>query len=216
LGACADQTSPPRANDLGRARPAMPCTPPKRERRHAAIHGLLAPANWKEPSALPRRRWGRGRRQTARWCGLHRLGTRWRPALIRPFVPFACPEHDQDDRAEGNKRDEPPPPGLPGVVEPASAHREVRDDERKDGHTNDDPEYNTGHVHICFVPWLVSSPNRADGYQRHNGREDHEVVQEREPPELRSRGPAPKLRVFWKQVLIASENDNAPPPTRMV
>jgi hypothetical protein len=80
------------------------------------------------PTPLLRRRWGGGGK-TARWCGLHRLGTRWRPVLIRPFVPLACPEHDQDDRAEGNKRDEPPPPGLPGVVEPASAHREVRDDE---------------------------------------------------------------------------------------
>jgi hypothetical protein len=66
------------------------------------------------PPALLRRRWGRGRRQRAR--GLYRLGTRRRPVLIRPFVPFACPEHNQDDRAEGNKRDEPPPPGLPGVV----------------------------------------------------------------------------------------------------
>jgi hypothetical protein len=27
-------------------------------------------------------------------------------------------------------------------------------------------------------------------------REDHEVVEEREPPQLRSRGPAPKLRVL--------------------
>ena len=80
----------------------------------AAMRGLLAPANWKEPPALLRRRWGRGRRQRAR--RLYRLGTRRRPVLIRPSVPFACPEHNQDDRAEGNKRDEPPPPGLPGVV----------------------------------------------------------------------------------------------------
>jgi hypothetical protein len=49
--ACADQTSPPRANDLGTVRPTMPCTPPKSDRRHAAMRGLLAQANWKEPPA---------------------------------------------------------------------------------------------------------------------------------------------------------------------
>jgi hypothetical protein len=90
------------------------------DRRLRGRTGVTRPCAvyWPQPTgrspALLRRRWGRGRRQRAR--GLYRLGTRRRPVLIRPSVPFACPEHNQDDRAEGNKRDEPPPPGLPGVV----------------------------------------------------------------------------------------------------
>ena len=81
------------------------------------MRGLLAPANWKEAPSPTAEKVGAGAAAAAKSPVL-RAGSlgHQAPVLIRPFVPFDCPEHNQDDRAEGNKRDEPPPPGLPGVV----------------------------------------------------------------------------------------------------
>jgi len=144
---------------------------------------------------------GRWRRQGARWRGGFSRRDAWRRSvLVPPTVPGARPEHEQDDRTERDKRDEPPPPGFPVSCSrrvPAAAFGRISAKKATPVRTAKRAPATPADLSKGVLS-EAAEPRAISGTQ---GRDDEDVVREEEPPELWPRGAAPKLGVLLEASL---------------